>query len=283
VLPRGFRRFEVLKCSVGLKVQCRNLQAAWSYSVTFQEPSSKKITEDTLCQLVAVLTMNNREVLRAVPIDVRYVPAEKLKHQSESQKRELQALQAQRMELENHCREAEAMVRRKELLRQSLDEAKASLRALCPHSAVGRNIEAEEQKLILIRRAPFKPAVPNLTLRRGAHGLDAFLKDWHNGRLDPRIADSVVGIVGEMGYTLDDWAADAIAAIAGDNLQAVVVRTERDLDVMWGIERYRGIKMIAIESIRQSPPLNRQGLLDLTREVSRCISVWCFPEIHIFF
>jgi len=263
-------RFEVVDSehSMGLQVQCHHVEA-WSYSVVFQEPSGRKVSDDVLAKLVAVLEINDREVLRAAPINVRYVPAEKLKHQSESQKRELRELQGQRTELENRYREAEAMVKRKECLRKSLEDAKAALRALCPRSALERNIEAEEQKLSSMRRAPFKPAVPNLTVRRGANGFDAFLQDRNNGRLDPQIANSVVGIVGEMGYAQDNWAADAIAAIAGDNLQAVVVRTELDLDALWGIDRYRGIKILAMESMRSSPTLNKLGLLDLSRDASR--------------
>ncbi len=266
-------RFEVARCPVNLGIDFHKLKAPWSYSVVFKEPVGSKIKDDVLAQLEAALVINERDVLRAAPIDVHFIPAEKLKHQSESQRHELQALQGKKTELENRNREAEAQVRKKANLRQSLEAAKTALRALCPRSAVERNIEANEQALGDMRQTrSFLPSVPDLTLRTSANGggaLIAFLQDRQHGRLDSRIANSVVGVVGEMGYAKDDWAANAIAAVAGENLQAVVVRTERDLDILWNIPRYKGLKIIAIGSLRSCPSLNRQGLLDFSRESAR--------------
>ena len=247
--------------------------AQWSYLVVFQEVAgSDRLDEDVQCELVAVLALPRAPKLCSEPVQVHYVPSTKLRRQSEAQRRELQERTRERAALLARKGQLKALMQQKELARAKLDDAIQVNHALGTRPTMEEALSGAVRELTRIAALPaFDPPAAILHLISN-EGLTNFLRDRRDGRLDARVADAVVGVVGELGHAADRWAADAVAAVAGDRLQAVVVRTERDLDVLWAILRYRGLQLLALERRgRRAPPVvTRGGWLDFSRESGRC-------------
>lgn len=260
--------FEVSGTAHLLRVQHqRSADAGWTFSVTLVEPKSPAVTEDVLGRLEAVMQLPGGQKLRSEAVSLRYVPGEKLRHQSESQLLELQALHRRKADLEKHRSQVALLCGRKVEAQKRLEAAEKTLRALPPRSALEQRLADVEQELVRLRGARvFEPPSAELQVHRASSGLDNFLQDRANGRLEPRLAAASVGVVGELGHVPDSWAGDAVAAIAGDKLQVLMVRTERDVDMVWRMPRYKGIKVMALENRgRACPRTTRQGLIDLAR------------------
>jgi hypothetical protein len=259
-------RFEVTgAAATALQAHHQPGGAGWTFKVSFIEENSP--VEDVHGLFEAVLQLGSLPSLRSAPIGLRYVPREKLRYQSESQLQELRALHGQKAVAERRRSEVTQLYARRAEAHARLEAAQAALRALPPLSALEQGRADVEHRLTLLRSATaFDPPVANLQNHRGGPGLDNFLQDRANGRLEPHLAAATLGVVGELGYVMDPWSADAIAAIAGDKLQVLVVRTERDVDIVWRMPRYRGLKVMALENRgRQCPRTTRQGLVELAR------------------
>ena len=240
----------------------------WAFAVRFAEPPSPPaVREDVAGWLEAVVELPGGAALRSGAVPLRYVPREKLRHQTEAQRRELEGLRAKRADMEQRRCEAARLGHEAGKALRLLGAAEAAARVQPPRAVLELARAELEQQLERLRSAPaFDPPSALLQLHRGGVGLDNFLQDRRAGRLDPRLAAAVVGLVGELGHAADAWAADAVAATAGDRLQTLVVRTERDVDAVWAMPRYRGLKLMALEGHgRAGPRLTAGGLVDLPR------------------
>ena len=195
------------------------------------------------------------------------MPRAKLQHQSDAQRLELQRLYQRKGELESRKAQLAAQRQRRAQARLGVERAEAGLRAFGSQSDLQRALVGAERELDALRGArAFSPPATDLTLVGAGAGFDRLLEDWRARRLDERLAAAIVGVVGDLGHVLDPWAADAVAALAGNKLQMFVVRTERDVDLVWETERYRGVRVMALENRgRKCPQLTRQGLIDLPR------------------
>jgi len=157
---------------------------------------------------------------------------------------------------------------------QQRDQATTNFEQCKRRLAEGQNEEALKNRLSNISNAIRTSQATQLSkgnlFKHHSNPLKIFLQLEREGKLPRNLQSEILGVVGNLGYVeerdphMRRLFSEGIAALGGPNMQALVVRSERGVDLL--------------ESLRQSTPqLKGIRSLVLPRNVSHPSRLWSLP------